>query len=129
MAYPLTAWGLLLFVLPAFAAEDDTLPDPTRPPQQVVKAAETAGNKPVAAAVLQSVILRAGMKPAAIIAGERIELGGDYGGAKLVKITEREVVLEGPSGVEVLLLTPAAQKRAVKPEPAGKKKMQRETVR
>jgi MSHA biogenesis protein MshK len=101
----------------AQAMAGDELPDPTRPPAALIKSSATSANGAGADAsggsALQSVILRKGHKPVAIIAGERVELGGVYGGARLINVTESRVVLDGPSGRETLLLTPAVEKKFV----------------
>ena len=89
------------------------LPDPTRPPMAAPEATGVAGSAEAAAVtgpVLQSVILRLGAKPVALIGGEWVALGGTYAGAKLIKVTEAAVVLKGPNGIETLKMTPAAAK-------------------
>ena len=50
-------------------------------------------------------------KPVAVIGGQRVALGELYGDAKVVRISEKEVVLEGPEGREVLELVPDVEKR------------------
>lgn len=88
------------------------LADPTRPPPVAAKPATTAGDavEPVASG-LQSILLRKNGKPAALIHGELVELGGKVGDAKLVRISENSVLLRGPQGEERLWLTPAAEKK------------------
>ena len=94
----------------SWATED--MPDPTRPPSAMTRSgAMDSGLSD--APLLQTIILRKGSKPAAIIGGERVELGGQYGGARLIRINETEVVLVGPSGRETLRLTPAVEKKLV----------------
>lgn len=95
---------LLLAALPAAAQ----LADPTQPPT----AAGLTADAPARSVVLQSVILRQGGKPAALISGVVVELGGQVGEAKLVKIQEDAVVLRGPQGDETLRLIPDAEKKA-----------------
>lgn len=70
---------------------------------------------------LQSVILRKGGKPAALINGTVVELGGRVGESRLVKVSEDHVVLRGPQGDETLRLTPAAEKKPVRNESAAPK--------
>lgn len=90
------------------------LADPTRPlvdgglPGAGVPAGGTA------ATGLQSVILRKNGKPAALINGEIVELGGKVGEYRLIKVSEDAVVLKGPGGEETLRLMPAAQKKIEK---------------
>lgn len=49
-------------------------------------------------------------KPGALIGGQQVLLGGMYGESRLISVTEREVVLEGPAGIEHLYLTPGIEK-------------------
>jgi hypothetical protein len=91
------------------------LADPTRPPGETGKAAELSGGATAPSVTgLQSVILRKQGKPAALINGEVVELGGMVGEAKLVKVTEDAVVLQGPGGEETLRLMPSAEKKIIK---------------
>ena len=50
----------------------------------------------------------------AVIGGQQIRLGEKYGESRLVRLSEREAVLEGPDGVERLQLTPGIEKVIVK---------------
>lgn len=90
------------------------LADPTRPPAQVAAPAGDSVNAAVAPAAtgLQSVILSRNGKgrPAAVINGEVVQLGGKVGEARLVKVEEDHVVLLGTEGRETLRLMPAAEK-------------------
>ena len=89
--------------------------DPTRPPPGV----ERGEPQPdVAGSLLQSVLIPKKGRPLAVIGGQTVPLGGKYGESTLVRVTERDVVLEGPEGVERLLLTPAAEKTMLKKSPA-----------
>jgi hypothetical protein len=88
------------------------LTDPTRPPATI----NFDGADPANAAIyessgLQSVILRKEGKPAALINGSVVELGGKVGEARLIRINEDNVVLRGPQGDETLRLIPAAEKK------------------
>lgn len=101
------------------------LPDPTRPPANLVTSAGAPEAAPPAAQALQSVILRKGGKPAALINGELVELGGKVGEARLVKIREDRVVLRGPLGEETLRLTPEAEKKPAAAAGKAKKESKR----
>lgn len=105
------------------------LADPTRPPVEI--AAPAAAGEGVAAggaasgAVpantgLQSIILRQEGRPAALINGTVVELGGKVGEMRLVKVEEDAVVLLGPEGRETLKLIPGVEKKSR--EVAGKAK-------
>jgi len=98
----------LLLALPAQGAE--TLPDPTRPPAAWLSR-DAAADPAVAGRRLQTVIVPKRGKPVAVIGGQRVALGELYGDAKVVRISEKEVVLEGPEGREVLELVPDVEKR------------------
>ncbi|WP_301100635.1 hypothetical protein [Propionivibrio sp.] len=99
--------------------------DPTRPP-----AGMTAGTPEAVALtgpVLQSVMIPKKGKPVAVISGQQVRLGQAYGDSHLVKLTEREAVLDGPGGIERLLLTPGIEKTnittktSIKTTPAAKR--------
>ena len=102
-----------------------SLSDPTRPPAALEEPAAAAETKPgkgvgvVPQSGLQTVIMRKGHKPVAVINGETVELGGKLGEATLVRLSEREAVLQGPQGKEVLRLTPNAEKTPANKGVAG----------
>lgn len=102
----------------AMAAVAQPVADPTRPPSFVDGVAGPGGTTEPPASPLQSIILRPGAKPRALLGGEWVELGQEYNGARLVKVTDRSVTLKGPSGQETLYLTPDAEKKLVKTVPA-----------
>ncbi len=83
------------------------LVDPTRPPGGL------AGSVDAVVAlgpVLQTVMLSPSRK-VAVISGEVVALGGSYGGARLVKLTESEAVLKNGAETTVLRLYPMVEKR------------------
>ena len=92
------------------SAAQAQLPDPTRPPVGMAEAAAPADGAAPAAASLQSVIRPKTGRPAALINGQRVELGALIGEARLVLVEEDHVVLLTPQGRETLRLTPAAEK-------------------
>lgn len=102
---------LSVLALPAVAQSAD----PTRPPAAWLAAAD--GLRPDAAEVgglrLQSVLVRQGGKPVAVIGGKTVVLGERLGDATLVRLNEREAVLKGADGVTHLYLTPEVEKRMV----------------
>ena len=115
MAHRLTTKVLRLCLLAAIganaAAQGLTL-DPTRPPDAVA-----AVDTPIAggsgAPVLQSVIVPHSGKAIAIIGGQEVKVGGMVGDSRLVRVNDREAVLEGPLGIVRLPLTPAVEKKNV----------------
>ncbi len=105
----LLAWGPGM----VSAAVAQSLVDPTRPP---VGLADMAGSAAVGGPVLQSVMLSPGRK-VAVISGEAVILGGRYGAARLVRLTETEAVLKNGAETIVLKLYPRVEKRvAGRPE-------------
>jgi len=117
MACCLMRFALLLFLvaLPGMAQAQHT--DPTRPAIDISAGADPSLETGIAAnSGLQSVILRKSGKPAALINGVVVELGGKVDEARLVKVGEDHVVLRGPLGDETLRLMPTAEKKVVKPE-------------
>jgi len=48
-----------------------------------------------------------------VIGGKTVALGDSIGGAKLVRLNEREAVLQGADGVTHLYLTPDVEKRMI----------------
>jgi len=101
---------LMLLSSPAWAQQED----PTRPPAQAGAPARDATSAVAAPAAtgLQSVILSRDGKgrPAAVIHGAVVQLGGMVGEARLVKVAEDHVVLLGAEGRATLRLMPAAEK-------------------
>ena len=88
----------LLLSLPVLRGADaaaQLLADPTRPPAGLSSA--EPGDGAVAAPVLQSVMISSAARTA-IIGGQTVNLGGTYGDARVVRITESEVVLRSASG-------------------------------
>lgn len=97
----------------------EALPDPTRPSDvgpPAVSGSGSAGTSETGP-VLQTVIIPRKGKPKAVIGGELVVLGGKFGDQTLVRVSEREVVLEGPRGREVLKLTPGIEKKVVQRSP------------
>ncbi len=122
MARAIGLLNLSLMLVVAWAwAGDASLQDPTLPPPMVIQA-RTAEASAEQVSLLQTVILRKGARPAAIIGGELVELGALYGEAKLVAVTEDSVILEGPGGRQTLRLFPVASK---KPTEASSKRQSR----
>lgn len=103
----------LLFVAAPVLAETA---DPTRPPANwLAPVADSAPGSDVASGGLrlQSVLLPQGGRPVAVIGGQTVSLGGKVGGATLVRLNEREAVLQGADGVTRLYLTPDVQKQMI----------------
>ena len=108
--------GLMLLVIaswPAAAAGAQAMTDPTRPPgAQSTTAAAQSGP------VLQSVMLSPARK-VAVISGQVVPLGGRFGEARLVRLSESEAVLRNGAETTVLRLYPQVEKRAVRGPQSG----------
>jgi MSHA biogenesis protein MshK len=100
--------ALAVLAAGALQSHANELPDPTRPPAAMLAAPAAAASAPADAPQLQSVLLGKGRRPAAVISGQLVLLGGQLGDTTLVRVTERGAVLKGPQGETMLALTPAA---------------------
>ena len=111
-------FALVLGVGTAQAWAAEMLPDPTRPP---VEAGVVIPGAVAAGPVLQSVMIRPGRRTA-FISGQLLTEGERFGDAKLIKISEGEVILIGPEGRQTLKLFPQVEKKFVRPSPEKKLK-------
>ena len=98
------------------------VPDPTRPPAAVFDQEVGAAAAVAAKSGVQTVILRPGGKSAAVINGQYVQEGDRLGDKRVLKISEKEVVLAGESGREVIEMTPAIEKVPTKNK-AAKRRM------
>lgn len=90
--------------------------DPTRPPAAWLNPVDNTGKTTGDTAGglrLQSVLMPQGGKPVAVIGGKTVALGGRVGDATLVRLNEREAVLQGADGVTHLYLTPDVEKQMI----------------
>lgn len=113
----------LALVAAMTGARAQPLTDPTKPPPGIDKPAEAADEAAApAAAGLQTIIRRQGAKPAAVINGEYVVLGGRVGEARVVRIGEDSVTLKSAAGTETLKLAPGVDKAPAAPDDARTKK-------
>jgi MSHA biogenesis protein MshK len=104
------AWALgVVLALMSAVALAQALNDPMRPPTAYT--APESGGSDAGGPVLQSVMISPTLK-AAIINGEMVKLGGKFGDAKLVKISESEVVLKSGEETQILKMYPGIDKHA-----------------
>jgi MSHA biogenesis protein MshK len=87
--------------------------DPTRPPASWLSPSEAPAGVAGKSLRLQSVLMPQRGRPVAIIGGQTVALGERVGDARLIRLTEREAVLQGPDGVTRLYLTPDVDKRMI----------------
>ena len=117
---PYLAVAIVLTALMAGVSAQTVLTDPTAPP--VGFAASSGEPMEGGGSLLQSIKIPKKGKPVAVIGGQEVKLGELYGDSRLIKLTEREAVLEGPSGTEHLMLTPGIEKTNItKKSPAAKR--------
>jgi MSHA biogenesis protein MshK len=96
------------------AALAQALADPMRPPAAPGPSpAEGAADAGKAAARLQSVLISPARR-VAVIDGRVVQLGERVGDARLVAISESQVVLQRPGGRETLKLNPVVEKKTAK---------------
>ena len=124
MAGAVKNWAALALCLATGMAWAQTS-DPTRPPPGWGEIGEsgTATTSTETEFRLQSVMLPQRGKPVALIGGQTVVLGGKLGDATLVRLTEKEAVLQGPDGLTHLYLTPEVNKQIIvtpKARKAGK---------
>ena len=104
--------GFLLLMLAAMPVSfAQSFLDPTRPPASLGLAAGTI-SAPASGPVLQSVLISPG-RMVAIISGKTVSLGEKFGEARVVKITESEVVLRSGTDLQTLKLFPGIEKRLI----------------
>lgn len=104
---------LVLGVVAGGAVAQAAGADPTRPPVGVVMDSASASAE-ATGPVLQSVLIPKKGRPVAVISGQQVRVGERFGESRLVRVNEREAVLDGPAGVEHLLLTPGVEKVAIR---------------
>lgn len=100
--------AVLLALTPFVAAHAEALPDPTRPP--AVLTAPAPGTPEESGPVLQSVRLSPSRKTA-LISGQQVPLGGRFGDAVLIRLSEGEAVLRKGDTLQTLKLFPDVDKR------------------
>jgi MSHA biogenesis protein MshK len=105
------AAGLVVLFLASLSALAEPLPDPTRPPPGWAESAPDMAAT-VSGPILQSVQISAAGRTA-IINGQLVRVGQKIGDARVIRISEDEVVLKGGTGMETLSLFPGVQKKPV----------------
>ncbi len=93
---------IALLAIPGARAD---LPDPTALP------AAPSAEGDASPGMSLTAIKRRGTQRLAVIGGEEVPVGGRYQGARVVRITESEVVLRRGTDVTVLELYPHVEKR------------------
>jgi MSHA biogenesis protein MshK len=86
--------------------------DPTRPPNIVSLPGGSIDTASSSGPQLQSVRISA-HRASAIISGQQVRVGDQLGDNRVMAISENDVTLRGPSGVQILKLFPGISKRSV----------------
>lgn len=113
------AFALLLFASSAIAQSAD----PTRPPANWLAPEDPSATGEGGGVRLQSVKIPQRGRAVAVISGKTVVVGERIGEATLIRVSEREAVLQGADGVTHLYLTPDVEKQMIvtpKSRKAGK---------
>jgi len=114
MAAYLTA---ILTVIAAFGAPRvlaQGLSDPTRPPREILGGSADAYEPEASSSPVQVVIISKDRRQATIN-GRTVNLGGHYGNATVVRITDEEIVLQKPEATETIRLYSSIQRKMHRP--------------
>lgn len=103
---------IFAFLFAPLACAADALQDPTRPPAELSMPQGSAGALAPSGPQLQSVQISAHQR-SAMISGQHVKVGDKIGDARVVMITENEVVLKGGNGLQTLKLFPDVGKRFI----------------
>ena len=107
------AVSLLVAALVSAAALAAPFADPTRPPSVGADAAAGPGGQAVSGPRLESVLI-APNRRVAVISGRPVMVGGKVGEARVVRISETEVVLQNGEQRETLKLFPEVEKKSIR---------------
>jgi len=105
----IAATAILMALAGSAVVHAQGLPDPTRPPALI----ESAGEQNASASagpVVQSILISP-TRRIATINGQTFKPGDKYGEARVVKITESEVVLRNGQEMQTLKLFPQVEKQ------------------
>jgi MSHA biogenesis protein MshK len=98
---------IISFGAPRSVAQD--LNDPTRPPREILGGGAGAFAPAVSSSPAQVVIISTDRRQATIN-GQTVALGGRYGNATLVRISDEEIVLQRPEATETIKLYSSVQR-------------------
>jgi MSHA biogenesis protein MshK len=85
------------------------LNDPTRPPREILGGTAGPFEPGVSSSPAQVVIISKD-RHQATINGQTVVLGGRYGNATLVRVSDEEIVLQRPEGTETIKLYSSVQR-------------------
>lgn len=102
------ALAVLLGAPRGFAQE---LSDPTRPPREILGGAADSSAPAPGYSPAQVVVISKDRRQATIN-GQTVNLGGRYGNATVVSISDEEIVLQRPDSTQVIRLYASVSRRA-----------------
>jgi MSHA biogenesis protein MshK len=109
MVAHLTLGFALIISLGAQRGLAQGLNDPTRPPREILGGADLA--EPLANLSPAQVVIISTDRRQATINGQTVVLGGRYGNATLVRISDEEIVLKRADATEVIKLYSSVHRR------------------
>ena len=110
MAVYLTVTLAVIAALGAPRVLAQGLSDPTRPPREILGGSADAYVPAASSSPVQVVIISKDRRQATIN-GRTVKLGGRYGNATVVRITDEEIVLQRPEATETIKLYSSVQRR------------------
>jgi MSHA biogenesis protein MshK len=110
MAVYLTVTLAVIAALGAPRVLAQGLSDPTRPPREILGGSADAYVPAASSSPVQVVIISKDRRQATIN-GRTVNLGGRYGNATVVRITDEEIVLQRPEATETIKLYSSVQRR------------------
>jgi MSHA biogenesis protein MshK len=106
----LTLSFALIILLGAPRSLAQGLNDPTRPPREILGGSADAYEPAASSSPAQVVIISTDRRQATIN-GQTVVLGGRYGNATLVRISDEEIVLQRPEATETIKLYSSVQRK------------------
>ncbi len=123
MAAYLTVSLALVISLVAPRGLAQGLSDPTRPPREILGGSPD-GYEPAASSSPAQVVIISKDRHQVTINGRTVNLGERYGNATVVRITDEEIVLQGPEATETIKLYSSVHRKrhwpAARADNAGK---------
>lgn len=102
----------------AGGARGQVLSDPTRPPDAFRPSPGSVPAEPAASQFSsRPVVILSADRQQATINGQTVKIGGRIGDAKLIRISDTEVVLQSADRIETIRLYGAVEKKMHKPMP------------
>ena len=127
MAAYLTLSLALVLSLGAMRSLAQGLNDPTRPPREILGGGAGTFEPAVSSSPAQVVIVSKDRRQATIN-GRTVSLGGRYGDATLVRISDEEIVLQRREATETIKLYSSVQRKKHWPASQGEAAGQQEEV-